>query len=346
MDGKEDGEESDEGQGEMRDTQDRIAEVFGMSHLMFRHIVALSADSSGSDSFLSLNAAGQRGIIEDLLGVTILSERADALRERIKATKSRVQEEEYRISAMESANESIRASIADMRARRREWKEDRAERIEGLEEKLERLSKVDVEAEIAAHGAIAANREARRARDGLEKAVSRAESDLESAERKRDSWGDERRERAEGIAAKLAALEDLDADAELEAHRAIAANAAKRAELAEAERGLEAGAKAERRAAKAAKALEAEIAALDDRKCYACGQTLHDGDRERMLAEKGEAAAEAAEAAKEAKAARKKAEKAISKLGEIPEGLRHVASHVPAGSWPSSADSSGSDSFL
>ena len=312
--------EEDEGQGDMRDTQERIAEVFGMSHLMFKHIVALSTDSEGhTNAFLALGAAGQRGIIEDLLGVTTLSERADALRERIKATKSRVQEEEYKISALESANASIQSSIDDMKKRRKEWKEDRAERIEGLEVKMERLAKVDVKAEKEAHGIIAANREARRERRDLEKAAERAESELDSAKRKRDSWKSERVERAEGIAAKIKTLKELDVDAELAAHRTIAASAEKRAERASAEKARDAGEKAERRALKAAEALEREIAALDDRKCFACGQTLHDGDRDRMLKEKNAEADEAKKAAAEAAAEAKKAAKAMKKIGEIPE---------------------------
>ena len=55
-----------------------------MSHNMFKHIVALN---TYTEPFLSMRTNDQRDIIEQLLGITILSEKADVLKEHIRELK-------------------------------------------------------------------------------------------------------------------------------------------------------------------------------------------------------------------------------------------------------------------
>jgi len=66
----------DEAQGDSRETQDAIERILGMSHDMFKHILALN---TYTEPFLNLKANDQRNIIEQLLGITLLSERADRI---------------------------------------------------------------------------------------------------------------------------------------------------------------------------------------------------------------------------------------------------------------------------
>ena len=66
----------DESQGDSRRTQDFINDLLGMSHDMFKHIVALN---TYTEPFLSMRQNDQRMIIEQLLGITILSEKAENL---------------------------------------------------------------------------------------------------------------------------------------------------------------------------------------------------------------------------------------------------------------------------
>src|SRR6056297_2613991 len=77
----------DESQGDSRDTQKELNELLGMSHDMFKHIVALN---TYSEPFLSMRANDQRAIIEQLLGITILSEKAESLKEKVKQTKDAI----------------------------------------------------------------------------------------------------------------------------------------------------------------------------------------------------------------------------------------------------------------
>ena len=76
----------DESQGDSRETQKSIAELLGMSHDMFKHIIALN---TYTEPFLSMRANDQRAIIEQLLGITILTEKAELLKEKTKQTKRR-----------------------------------------------------------------------------------------------------------------------------------------------------------------------------------------------------------------------------------------------------------------
>src|SRR6056300_1470101 len=77
-------EATDESQGDSRETQQAIEKLFGMSHDMFKHVLALN---TYTEPFLSMRTNDQRQIIEQLLGITLLSERADAIKEQMKQTK-------------------------------------------------------------------------------------------------------------------------------------------------------------------------------------------------------------------------------------------------------------------
>jgi len=78
---------TDESQGDSRETQADIERMLGMSHDMFRNIVALN---TYTEPFLSLKANEQRAMIEQLLGITQLSEKAENLKEQIKASKDSI----------------------------------------------------------------------------------------------------------------------------------------------------------------------------------------------------------------------------------------------------------------
>jgi DNA repair exonuclease SbcCD ATPase subunit len=61
-------------QGENRETQPEIEKVIGINYELFKEIITLSAQN---EPFLKLGAAKQREIIEELLGITQLSSKAE-----------------------------------------------------------------------------------------------------------------------------------------------------------------------------------------------------------------------------------------------------------------------------
>ena len=138
----------DESQGDSRKTQESIHDLLGMSHDMFKHIVALN---TYSEPFLSMRANDQRAIIEQLLGITILTEKADMLKEQTKKTKDSITQETLKIEAIQAANLKIESSIETLESRQRAWLSKKAQDIEKIQKGIKELEQVDIEAELDAH---------------------------------------------------------------------------------------------------------------------------------------------------------------------------------------------------
>jgi DNA repair exonuclease SbcCD ATPase subunit len=139
---------ADEAQGDSRDTQPAINRVIGMSHTLFKHIVALN---TYTEPFLAMGAAKQREIIEELLGITMLSQKAENLKELIKVTKSDAEKEEFRIKTLKTANEKIEKAVSDLQARINNWDIKHEKDIVDLEHAIQQLETIDIDIEIAAH---------------------------------------------------------------------------------------------------------------------------------------------------------------------------------------------------
>ena len=139
---------TDEAQGDSRETQAEIERMLGMSHDMFKHIVALN---TYTEPFLALRANDQRTIIEQLLGITLLSEKADRLKEQNKVTKDSITQEEFRIKAVGDANRRIEEQIDALKRRQTLWLNKHAEDIARFQAAYNELSQLDIEAELQAH---------------------------------------------------------------------------------------------------------------------------------------------------------------------------------------------------
>ena len=141
-------EESDDSQGDMRETQKDIDELLGLSHDMFKHILALN---TYTEPFLSMKANDQRAIIEQLLGITILSEKAETLKELIRETKDEVTQESARIEGAKKSNEKIQQSIDSLLTRQTAWNSQKEQDLEKIARAVVELESVDIEAELAKH---------------------------------------------------------------------------------------------------------------------------------------------------------------------------------------------------
>ena len=142
---------TDESQGDSRETQAEIERMLGMSHDMFKHIVALN---TYTEPFLALKANEQRTIIEQLLGITMLSEKADVLKEQLKATKDAITQEEYRIKAVNDANSRIQEQIDATRRRQTLWNAKRSEETVALQQAISAIGDLDIEQELLNHDAL------------------------------------------------------------------------------------------------------------------------------------------------------------------------------------------------
>jgi DNA repair exonuclease SbcCD ATPase subunit len=166
----------DNSQGDSRETQDAIESALGMTHDMFKHVLALN---TYTEPFLSLKANDQRAIIEQLLGITLLSERAERIKELNKETKDGISQEEMRIRAVQEANKRIEEQIENLRRRQTMWTTKHDEEIEKLQTALEELKKIDIEAEIEAHKAHRVWDQKRKDLNDLSSQISRTKLDVD-----------------------------------------------------------------------------------------------------------------------------------------------------------------------
>ena len=177
----------DESQGDSRKTQEFINDLLGMSHDMFKHIVALN---TYSEPFLSMRQNDQRAIIEQLLGITILSEKAENLKEQVRKTKEEISLETNRIEAVQKANEHIQETIKSLSVKQSAWQNKKRSDIENLQKAITELEQLDVDAELESHeklanwtdhnnAILALNKE----KSTLESALLRATKSVEKAEK-------------------------------------------------------------------------------------------------------------------------------------------------------------------
>jgi len=183
-----DTEETDDAQGDMRETQRDLDDLLGMSHDMFRHIVALN---TYTEPFLSMKANDQRVIIEQLLGITLLSEKAEGLKEMIKTTKDNIYQENADIEAAKKSNEKIQQSIDSLTSRQNAWNTQHEEEIEKIARAIVELENVDIDSELTKHTDLKLFEEQTAKLKSLNKERATLDSATAQAERSVKKYADE-----------------------------------------------------------------------------------------------------------------------------------------------------------
>ena len=183
----------DDSQGDSRETQKAIEQMLEMSHTMFKHLVALN---TYTEPFLSMRAADQREVIEQLLGITLLSEKAEALKLLVKESKELITAEQYKLEGIKSANENVQKSIDSLGIKSSAWENKKTTDIENLGRAMMRLENVDIEAELAAHAQLKLWSEnnikiqnLNKQKSTLDSAVGQAEKTVKKYEKELESLG-------------------------------------------------------------------------------------------------------------------------------------------------------------
>jgi DNA repair exonuclease SbcCD ATPase subunit len=145
-----------------------------MSSDMFKHIVALN---TYSEPFLALKNNEQRDIIEQLLGITLLSEKAEVIKGLVKDSKDDIQQEEFKVKAIEEANKRVKEQIDSTKRRQKLWKMKHDEDLEKLAIDYQRLITIDIASELQAHKDLTAYNEKRKTIDDLNKLIARCVAD-------------------------------------------------------------------------------------------------------------------------------------------------------------------------
>jgi len=146
IDGVEPGD--NEQQGDSRETQKEIEKIIGFPHNMFKHLIALN---TYTEPFLSMKTNDQRDMIEQLLGITEISQKADVLKELLKNTRDSIKEEELRIKAVKSANSRVEKNVADIELKAKAWANQHNQKINELQSSLDTLQETDITMELDNH---------------------------------------------------------------------------------------------------------------------------------------------------------------------------------------------------
>ena len=265
----------DDAQGENKETQAAIERVINMSADMFRHIVALN---TYSEPFLALKNNDQRAIIEQLLGITILSEKAEVVKALLTTSKDSIRTEEFRIKAVEEANKRILEQIEGLKRRQRLWITKKDSDLAAYMNSYDTLSGIDITSELQAHKDLVIYNQ--------NKAVNQNYMALTA---RSTAWGDKNKREVVDLQSTYDKKNSIDITAELKNHTLVTAYNQrvkdKTTQDADIKRATGDCVRYDKEIAK----LETEIAQLHEHKCYACGQELHDDQHTVVLTAKEEA---------------------------------------------------------
>lgn len=139
---------SDEGHGESKWTQNEIEKSLLLSHTMFKNIVVLHTKTT---PFLNLGDRAQRDIIEELMGITQLSEKAEILKEQNKQVKDELRDQDVKIKTIIESNEKIQRHISELQFKSTMWDKEHQKRITNLKRSIEDLQHINLVEEIDNH---------------------------------------------------------------------------------------------------------------------------------------------------------------------------------------------------
>jgi DNA repair exonuclease SbcCD ATPase subunit len=180
--------DTDEAQGENRLTQDEINRVFGMSLPLFKNIIALN---TYNQPFLAMKPTEQRAIIEELLGITQLSNKADRLKEQITNSRNDIKAEELRIEAVKASNEKIEETIRKFKIKSQAWEDTHQKNIVSLQNAINELTKIDIETELEQHNSLVEWKEKQQEINSFQKQLDYDVREQNNAQRQIDEYNEQ-----------------------------------------------------------------------------------------------------------------------------------------------------------
>lgn len=135
-------------------TNDLIVKIVGIPYELFVRIVVFSASHT---PFLDLPttshyAANQKDIIEELFGLTMLTQKAEVLKEQIKDTEARLQTNHNKIESLEKEHERYNTQLESAKKRVIAWETANDDSIVELESKLASIAATNITEQQQFHG--------------------------------------------------------------------------------------------------------------------------------------------------------------------------------------------------
>lgn len=168
-----------------------IEQIIGIPYELFVRIVVFSASHI---PFLDLPVkshyqANQTDIIEELFGLTMLSQKANALKELVRETEIRLQTKQVKVEMLEKEHIRHQQQIEAAKKRVIQWEDQNNVAVKQLRAKLKKIETVDIEQQRTLHSSLQSTNEQLsdaldqqrvldRQRKDLVKSQTKAENDL------------------------------------------------------------------------------------------------------------------------------------------------------------------------
>ena len=262
----------DDAQGDSRETQQAIERALNMSSDMFKHIVALN---TYSEPFLAMKTNDQRNIIEQLLGITILSEKAETIKSLIKDSKDAIQTEEFRVKAVEEANKRVIEQIDSLKRRQKLWTTKHGDDLNKFVVAYDELSKIDILTELQSHKDLVIYNQNQKINEAYDSLIAR-----------QTSWAQKRDREVSDLQKLHTKLNAIDIAVELESHIQVAQYNQRVKDKAAFDVAVTRFRTDIARDEKIVVKLEKELISLRAHTCYACGQEFHDDKHTQVLTDK------------------------------------------------------------
>lgn len=121
-------------------TNAAIEKTIGVPYELFVRIIVFSA---AHNPFLNLKTEEQKDIIEELFGLTTISQKADDLKKIIKDDEAKINIKQAKITAIENELERHDVQIVNARKRVDAWRDSNAATIITLQDKLKKIDGID-----------------------------------------------------------------------------------------------------------------------------------------------------------------------------------------------------------
>jgi len=263
---------SEDQQGENKETQAAIERVLNMTPEMFRHIVVLN---TYSQPFLALKNNEQKDIIEQLLGITLLSEKAEVVKELIRNSKDNIQSEEFRVKAIEEANKRVKEQIDAIKRRQTLWLKKHDEDLANYALEYDELLKIDIDTELLAHKDLVIWNKQKQEQDTYNALVARS-----------TAWQQKHNTDVSIVHKAYLLKNEYDIDSELKLWNDLKDWLHDEAEQKSIATIIDTLTKSITKEKKLIDKLVREVKELQDHKCYACGQDFHDDKHLEVTLEK------------------------------------------------------------
>lgn len=214
----------DSSRGEKKDTQEDLEEILGISQLLFEYIVVMNANV---EPFLGLPAQKQRDMVEELLGITQLTEKAERLKEMCKENVKHHQRLKFENETISESNARIEKSIEALQKQAEEFDNLKNKRIDSLKEQLNDFNGVDFDELLDLAREMETNIQRNKDRDRLSR-------EFEELAVKCEAYDQTLAHKKQGILSKIEEMQSIDIGKEIEKHEYIevlAENRRKRWEL-------------------------------------------------------------------------------------------------------------------